>query len=202
MIITISGKPGSGKSTVAKRLATDLGYQHYYIGGMRRAAAKARGIALDEFNKLGESSDITDKEFDDFVKKIGAEENDCIVEGRLAFFFIPNSLKIFLDVSDEVGAKRIWSDLQKFGSAKRNEGNNLENYDDVLASIKQRIQSDTLRYHRHYGLEDIFNPKHYDLYLDTSDLSVEKEYEKVSEFVKSRLVDNNYINRQTRAGSN
>ena len=156
---------------------------------MRRAAAKARGIALDEFNKLGEASDITDKEFDDFIKKVGAEEDNCIVEGRLAFSFIPDSLKIFLDVSDEVGAKRIWSDLQKLGSEERNEGKNLGNYDDVLASTRQRVQSDTLRYHRHYGIEDIFNPKHYDLYLDTSDLSVEKEYEKVLEFVKARLAE-------------
>ena len=187
MIITISGKPGSGKSTVAKRLATDLGYKRYYIGGMRREAAKARGIALDEFNRLGELSDITDKEFDDCVKKVGRQEDNCIVEGRLAFFFIPHSLKIFLDVSDEAGAKRIWGDLQRRGSQERNEGKNLESYEDVLNSTKQRVQSDTLRYHKHYGIKDIFKPSHYDLYLDTSNLSIKEEYRQVYEFVKKNL---------------
>jgi CMP/dCMP kinase len=186
MIITISGKPGSGKSTVAKKLAVDLGYKRYYIGGMRREAAKARGIALDEFNKIGESSNITDKEFDDIIQRIGQQEDNCIVEGRLAFHFIPHSLKIFLDASDEEGARRIWGDLQK-SRDERNEGKNLNSYDEVVQSIRGRVQSDTLRYNKHYGIQDLFEKSHYDLYLDTTRLSPEEEYQAVYQFVQQRL---------------
>jgi cytidylate kinase len=36
MIISLSGAPGSGKSTVAKKLAEELGWERYYMGGLRR----------------------------------------------------------------------------------------------------------------------------------------------------------------------
>jgi CMP/dCMP kinase len=186
MIITFSGKPGSGKSTVAKQLAAVLGYKRYYVGGMRREAAKARGITLDEFNRLGESSDETDKEFDELVTKIGREEDNCVVESRTAFHFIPHSLKIFLDVSDVEGSKRIWHDLQK-DTAERNEGKNLDSYEDVLQSTKDRVRSDEIRYKKHYGIANIFDPGNYDLYLETTDLSIEEEFRRVYEFVKKNF---------------
>ena len=40
MIISISGFPGSGKSTIAKLLAEKLKWPRYYMGGLRREAAK------------------------------------------------------------------------------------------------------------------------------------------------------------------
>lgn len=40
MIISISGAHGSGKSTLAKQLAGKLNWPHYYMGGLRREAAK------------------------------------------------------------------------------------------------------------------------------------------------------------------
>lgn len=186
MIITISGKPGSGKSTVAKKLTEKLGLPRYYVGGMRREAAKGQGMTLAAFNRLGEASDVTDKQFDEYVKKVGQEQTSCIVEGRLAFHFIPHSLKIFLDVSDQVGAQRIWHDLQK-NRATRNEDNRLGSYEEVLASTRQRVQSDALRYKKYYGIEDIFDRQYYDLYLDTTRLGVEEEFQRVYEFVQQRL---------------
>ncbi|MFH1207793.1 MAG: cytidylate kinase family protein [Patescibacteria group bacterium] len=186
MIITISGKPGSGKSTVAARLAADLGYKRYYIGGMRRQAAKERGMTLEEFNKLGETDPATDHGFDAMVEKLGATEDDFIIEGRLAWHFIPQSLKIFIDVSAEEGARRIWGALEKNSQADRNEGRALKSYEDVLASIRKRVESDTRRYEKYYGLE-IFDPSHYDLFLDATPLNPEHEYRAVFSFVKKRL---------------
>ena len=51
MIITISGTPGSGKSTVAKMIATKLGFKHYSTGDFMRQMAKERGISLEELSK-------------------------------------------------------------------------------------------------------------------------------------------------------
>jgi thymidylate kinase len=44
------------------------------------------------------------------------------VEGRTQFNFLPESIKIYIDVEINEAAKRIFNDL-KANSAKRNEGN-------------------------------------------------------------------------------
>lgn len=186
MIISISGKPGSGKSTVAIKLSEILGFKRYYVGGMRREAAKAKGMTLAEFNKMGEKSDITDKEFDEFVKKLGLTEDNFIIESRTAFLFIPHSLKIFLDVSDEVGAERIWKALEEGGQSDRNEGKGLNSYEDVLDVVRERIQSDIIRYQKYYNV-NIFEKNHFDLFLDTTNMNRQDEFDQVHEFIKNRL---------------
>ncbi|MCH9028900.1 MAG: nucleoside monophosphate kinase, partial [Bacteroidetes bacterium] len=64
MIITISGKAGSGKSTVAKELARKLELKHYSIGDLMRQMAKEKNISLTELGKLAEKDDSIDKELD------------------------------------------------------------------------------------------------------------------------------------------
>ena len=49
MIISLSGAAGSGKSTVGERLAEELSWPRYYMGQMRRDAAKKRGMILSEY---------------------------------------------------------------------------------------------------------------------------------------------------------
>ena len=52
MRITISGKAGSGKSTVAKLLSEKLNLRHYSIGDLMRAIADEKGLNLLELNKI------------------------------------------------------------------------------------------------------------------------------------------------------
>lgn len=184
MIISISGTPGSGKSTVAKKLVEKLGYKHYDIGILRRLAAKAKGMTLDEYNRFGERDFSTDKDADEYLKKLGETEDNFIVESRTAFHFIPHSLKIYLTVSEREGAKRIFSDLKL--NPNRNEGRQLNTIDQVYESNQERRRSDGKRYEKYYNL-DISDPGNYDLVLETSNLSIEEEFEKVWEFVKSKL---------------
>ena len=64
MIITISGKAGSGKSTVAKEIARKLELKHYSIGDLMRQMAKEKNISLSELGELAEKDDSIDKELD------------------------------------------------------------------------------------------------------------------------------------------
>lgn len=177
--------PGSGKTTVAKKLAKKLGYRHYYIGGMRREMARKKGMTLAEFNKLGEKKFFTDRIVDEYQKKLGQSQDNFVIEGRTSFFLIPHSLKIFLGCSYEEGAKRIWGAVKE-NKQKRNEDENLSSHKNVLKSIKARVRSDTARYRKYYKM-DIFAKKHYDLYLDTSRLTPSQEFKRVYNFVRKHL---------------
>jgi len=66
MIISISGSEGSGKSTIAKMLATKLGRAHYSIGNIWRQKAKEKGLLLSEYQKLAENDISLDLEVDEY----------------------------------------------------------------------------------------------------------------------------------------
>ncbi len=181
MIITISGTPGSGKSTLAKMLAAKLNYPYLYMGGFRREVARRHGLTLAEFNSVGETEAWTDLEADDYLRTEVAKQKNAIVDSRLAFHFIPNSLKIFVAVAEPVGAERIYGALQK-NPAKRNEGLSLNSSTEVATANRQRIASDRLRYLKYYNV-DYLEPKNYDLVVDTTNLTPEQGFTVLWQFV-------------------
>jgi len=181
MIITITGDPGSGKSTVAKLLSKKLGYKHYYIGEIRRKMAHDKGMSLAEFNKLGETEDFTDKEVDEYQERLGKTEDNFIIEGRTSFHFIPHSLKIYLKVDIKTGAKRIWQAYQRGNRKGEAPYNNLK---DVEKSIKERMASDDRRYKKYYNL-DAFNLNNFDYILDTSSKTIDGAYKDLYLYIKT-----------------
>jgi len=184
MIISISGAPGSGKSTIAKMLAARLTWPRYYKGGLRREAALKKGLSLAEYNKLGETDEATDREVDEYQKELGKSQDNFVIEGRTSWYFIPHSLKIYLDVDPQIGAKRIFSHLQEKND--RNEANNLNSWQDVERSAQERIISDNRRYQRYYQIE-VYNQKNYDFYLDTTDLDQNQVFQRVCDYIDAQL---------------
>ena len=68
MIVAIDGPAGAGKSTVAKRLAAELGFRYLDTGAMYRALtwlAMQRGLPLGENEPLGELARANPVAFDD-----------------------------------------------------------------------------------------------------------------------------------------
>jgi predicted cytidylate kinase len=180
MIITISGTPGSGKGTVGKLLAKKLHLRYYSIGGMRRQMAMERGLTLQEFNVLGEKKAFTDKQVDDWQKKLGRTKDNIIVEGRTSFFFIPHSIKLFLRADLNIAAKRIFKDtahVRQFEASHRYESSRA-----LAHGLRHRIASDSRRYKKYYGL-DIFLRRHYDLVVDTSHMNPAQVVNKIVTFV-------------------
>lgn len=164
MIITISGLPGSGKSTVAQMLAKRLGYRFYSMGDIRGKAAEARGLTIDEFNALPENTDAI---ADDFQKRLGETEDNLVVDGRLAWHFIPQSYKVFLDVQPAVAAERIYGARQEAGRTDEPAyGSPVE----VEKTLAARVASDAARYQRLYGIT-FPDRTVFDVVIDTSGLT-------------------------------
>lgn len=162
MHITLTGNLGSGKSTVCKILEEEYHYEIYSTGTVQRSIAEEMGISVLEMNKLMCTDHKYDHLIDDMTARISRENPDkpIVFDSRLAWNFVEKSFKIFLAVSLEVAAERIYHD---------NRGN-VEKYasvEDAKEQLKLRAQTEDARYKKIYGL-DYFNFNNYDLILDST----------------------------------
>lgn len=176
MIITVSGLPGSGKTTLAKNLAKTLHYKHYSIGDLRGHVAMERGMTIDELNEIGKKESWTDKEADEYQLKLGKEEDDFVIDAWLGFHFIPHSVKIFLDVDPEVGARRIFRD-------QRPDEDRKSSVAEMRAMLSKRLEETEQRYRKWYGVNFRLR-QHYDLVFNTTDMTKEQVLQKALDFIK------------------
>src|SRR5574344_2467686 len=103
--IAISGDLGSGKSVLSKTLKTELSFEVISIGVIQRELAWKRGMYALEFNHFMETHPEIDRECDDMVASYGKNNQNLILDPRLAWYFIPQSFKIHLKVDSHVAAQ-------------------------------------------------------------------------------------------------
>ena len=178
MIITISGLPGSGKSTIGKMLAEKLGYQFYSMGDLRGKMAMERGLTIEELNTLGEQEDWTDKPVDEYQEKLGRTENNFIIDGRISFHFIPHSYKVFLEVDSDMAAKRVFAH-------RRSDERVVNTVAECKAAMAERMGSDALRYKKYYNLT-YPDRSAFDLVIDTTDLAPETIRDQILTTIQKR----------------
>ncbi len=152
MIITISGPPGSGTSTLAKGLSEALGLRWINSGDLFRKIAADRGLTLKELGRLAELGPEIDYMIDNAQRSL-AKKGSGIFEGRLAGHMLDADLKIMLKTSLNVRASRI---------AKR-ENKTLE---EALSEARSREECEARRYKMYYNI-DINDLSIYDLVIDT-----------------------------------
>ena len=186
-IITISGDPGSGKSTIAKELAKKLKATRIYVGKIRRDIARKKGLTLAELNNYAEKHPETDIDIDKKVASQArqlAKKYPVIVEGRTQFHFIPKSFKLYIKVSLAEGAKRIWRQMQsQKAKTARNEGS-INSLAQLKKSINQRIASDKKRYQKYYGI-DHTKKSNYDFVIDTTHITASQATKKILKKIKA-----------------
>ncbi|HDP73896.1 MAG TPA: AAA family ATPase [Candidatus Woesearchaeota archaeon] len=176
MKISISGTPGSGKTTVAKELAKRLDLDYHSIGTLLRELAKERGMDINEISKAALETKEIDNLLDEKQKEYAKEDN-FIMDSRLGFHFIPDSVKIFIDCDSEVAAKRI------FGDDRKTSNETYASFDEVKEKIRFRLDTEKERYLKYYGI-DYTSPDNFDLMIDSSQLSVKEIVENIASFLK------------------
>ena len=162
MIITISGLPGSGKTTVAKKLSKKLNYEFISVGDLKGQFAKEKGMTIDEFMRKCSPEEVHQK-VDDYQKNIGKTKKEFIIEGWLAYHFIPNSFKIFLDVQDEVSAERVFKD-------QREDEKKCDTREEVKKMLEERLKISDEQFYKCYGIR-FLKKSNYDLVIDTTKIS-------------------------------
>ena len=178
MIITISGKQGAGKTSVGKELAKILNYKFLSIGDLRGIIAKERGLTIDELNKIGERELWVHEEADKKTIEIGKKENNFVVEGWAAFHFIPKSVKIFLEVNENVAAARIFKN-QRLDEKRQN------SLLDMKRLLKERLIKTDEQFKKYYQI-NFLDKKNFDVIIDTTDLTVRETTDKVLGEIKAK----------------
>ena len=185
-IITINGFPGSGKSSTADLVAKELGYQRFSSGDFMRQIALDRGISLNELSTKAESDKSVDVSIDDAVKAAGEKEK-MVIDSRLAFHWIPNSFKVYLDLPPEIAKERIASNLKTNKFRQASEGN--MNVDEIYEKILHRRESEKKRYKELYGV-DHTDKSNFDLVVDTDKNNLEQVVKIIREEYKKWLNKN------------
>jgi len=174
MRIVISGTAGSGKSTVAKKLAQELGYAHHSTGDFMRELASQRNITVLKLAELALKDPEIDKQVDSTHDLLN-NENNFVVDSRLGAFFIKNAKKIFLDADLKTRARRILNDVR--------EAETHITIKETIKAMKKREEYEKKRYKAYYGL-NAYDKTKFDLVIDTTKLDAEEVVEKIEYFIK------------------
>lgn len=171
MIITITGKPCSGKGAVTSYLVNKYGFEKYSAGDIFRKIATERGVDVLELNRLNDTS--IDHLLDAEIIRVGTENlgRKMIFDSRTAWHFVPESFKVFIDVDGKEQARRLL-----------NSGRNTEkvdiSVDEAMESLNERWELENKRYMTIYGFNNK-NKDNYDLVVDNTNLSIEETGEAI-----------------------
>jgi len=152
MIITVSGAPGTGTSTLSRSLSAELKIRWINSGDLFRKIASEKGISVKDMNRLAEKGPEIDYLIDDAQKSL-AREGNGIFEGRLSGHLLSADLKILLKTDLRCRSERI---------AKRE----AKLAEDAMQETRIREESEARRYKMYYNI-DICDFSAYDLVVDT-----------------------------------
>lgn len=164
-IITISGKPGSGKSSTADKVAELLGYTRHSSGDIVRKVLAREGLTLEQYNTRAQSDTALDERVDAELRAL-REHRDIVIDSRLGFYWIPESFKVYLDLDLSVATARIFKDTIS-NSLRQSSGEGMNSLSDVARQVQTRMKAERDRFRNVYGI-DPYNPEHFDLVINTS----------------------------------
>ena len=181
MKITLSGSPGSGKSTLRKMLAEHYGLITKCTGDFMREMSRKHGFSditkflVEYVSKHPEVDNSVDEEQSDF----GKLNDNFVLDAHLGFHFVPDSIRICLLCELEVASNRILKDPLRTNEDARTI------IESVLAS-KKRMNTMRKNFLNLYNV-DIHDPSNFDLLLDTTNLSSAEVFGEVSAFIDIRI---------------
>lgn len=159
--ISVTGDPGSGKSTFAREVSSRTGYRLITTGNIFRQLAADMGVSVTDLNEIAETQAQIDRKVDDYLKALNETRENLVLDSRMAWHFVQNSLKVRLTVDLDVAVDRIFKDT---GGELRE---TFTDHKTGLVEVQRRRDSEIVRYKALYGV-DISDPANFDLVINTS----------------------------------
>lgn len=178
MLISITGRLGSGKSTICNIMKEQHGYEIFSTGAIQREYARHMGISTLELNLRMKENPQLDKEIDDTVTKISIERSNenLIFDSRMAWHFAKDTFKIFLTISPEEAARRVMKN-------QRGEEEKYTDEQDACQKLVERSRVERERFIEIYGV-DYYDFNNYNIVIDTTSKTPEAVVEAILENIK------------------
>jgi predicted cytidylate kinase len=164
MRITISGPPGSGKTTVCRLVAQRLRLETVISGDIFRQLAKESAMSLADFGSMCEFDPEVDRQLDKRMVEIARDKDDLLLEGRLTAHMLTRhgipAFRVFMGADLDVRAARV---------AQREGGTPEQRKREII----EREECEARRYLAYYDI-DIRDRSIYDLVIDTTCMTPEQ----------------------------
>lgn len=182
MIITITGKPCTGKSTMAEIFIQKYGFDRIYAGAIFKKHARNLGIDITDLTKSDKIYDIDRRVDNDLEQIYKTRLNDnLLIESRTSWSFMPKAFNVFINIPNHVMAERLFN-------SDRPENERGKNLEEALSKVTERYNADVARYKLLYNI-DCDNLSNYTYVIDNSNLTPEqtadKIYEEYLKFIKN-----------------
>jgi cytidylate kinase len=160
VLLTLSGLPGSGTSTLARRVAAELGIERLDGGSVFRALAAEQHLDLAEYARLAEHDEAIDRALDERLTD-RARQGTVLLESRLSGWLVHRAA---------LGGYKVWLACGEVERARRVAEREDRNPSEALAHNQAREASERVRYRGYYGI-DLADLTIYDLVLDSTERS-------------------------------
>ena len=185
MILTITGAPCSGKSTVARMLELKYGFDRMSTGKIVRDMAKERGLDIVQMQEVLNADPTIDQKIEERQKQIGIERADdkLIMEARLAWYAVPHSFKVYVTIPEDEMAKRFLADSER----ENNNDKPVSSVEEAREVLAYRRTQEIERYKKIYGV-DLSDMSNFDFvaenYNKTPEQTADEIYEAYKKYVK------------------
>jgi cytidylate kinase len=184
IVICISGMTGSGKSTVAKKLADKYGFDYFSGGNALKALAQEEGYDSDvtgwwetaeglKFLQQRMGDPAFDKRIDEKLLEL-AEQGNVVLDSWTMPWLLKDGFKIWLEASPQVRAKRVVTrdDIS---------------IEEAIEAMKEKDEKTRQIYNRLYGFDLGNDLSPFNFVLATDELDPDEVFHAVC-LVTDRLV--------------
>ena len=167
-------------------MARTLGFKHFSSGDFFRQVGLELGLSVTETNIRAETDPRIDEMTDQKMRNLNNSEK-IVVDSRLAFHWILESFKVYLDLPPEIAKERILNSIKE--NKLREQSEQAKTSEEVFTKMTKRFDSEQKRYWDLYKINNA-DKSQFDLVIDTNKNNLKEVVEIIVSEYKKWIVEN------------